>query len=150
MKTTRFVFLTLYSLCLAGFIPVSVAQQTKDDARPVVDDSKVAPEKATNNKLPALFIVGDSTLKSNAPMRGWGQELGAFFDSAKINVVNRAIGGRSSRTFQNEGRWNQVLAEIKPGDFVLVQFGHNDAGKYDDPAAKGRPALHGDGEETAE
>jgi len=83
-------------------------------------------------------------------MRGWGQELGAFFDSAKINVVNRAIGGRSSRTFQNEGRWNQVLAEIKPGDFVLVQFGHNDAGKYDDPAAKGRPALHGDGEETAE
>jgi rhamnogalacturonan acetylesterase len=42
-----------------------------------------------------------------------------------------------------------VLAELKSGDFVLVQFGHNDAGKYDDPAAKGRPSLHGDGEETA-
>src|SRR5438105_4880284 len=102
MKAKHFAFLTLYSLCLTGFIATSSAQQTKDDARPVVDDSKVAPEKAASNKLPTLFVVGDSTLKSNAPMRGWGQELGAFFDPAKINVVNRAIGGRSSRTFQNE------------------------------------------------
>lgn len=121
-----------------------------EDARPVVDDSQFAVEKAASNKLPTLFIVGDSTLKSNAPLRGWGQEIAAFFDSKKINVINRAIGGRSSRTFQTDGKWDSMLAEIKSGDFVLVQFGHNDVGQYDDPRSKGRPSLHGAGEETAE
>lgn len=120
------------------------------DARPIVDDSKDTPDKILNPKLPTLFIVGDSTLKSNAPMRGWGQELGQFFDQNKLNVVNRAIGGRSSRTFQYEGRWEKVLAELKKGDFVLIQFGHNDVGKYNDPAAKDRPALHSEGDETAD
>lgn len=132
------------SLAIAA---VSVLGQ---DQRPMVDDSKAAPEKAVEPKLPTLFIVGDSTVKSDAPLRGWGQELAQFFDLRKINVVNRAIGGRSSRTFQNEGRWDRVLAELKPGDFVLIQFGHNDVGRYDDPAAKERPSLHGEGEETAE
>lgn len=139
---------TIHYLALA--ITVAGRLFAAEDERPVVDASKVAEEKAGNTKLPTLFVVGDSTLKSNAPMRGWGQELGAFFDPAKINVVNQAIGGRSSRTFQNEGRWDKTVSEIKPGDFVLVQFGHNDAGKYDDPAAKGRPSLRSEGEETAE
>ena len=121
-----------------------------EDPRPVVDEATVPKESAGNPALPTVFVVGDSTLKSNAPMRGWGQEIGRFFDPKKINVINRAIGGRSSRTFQNEGRWDSVLAEVKPGDFILVQFGHNDVGRFDDPAAKGRPSLHGEGEETAE
>ena len=124
--------------------------QVKDDARPVVDDSKTTPAAVRDPKLPTLFIVGDSTLNSNAPLRGWGQELGQFFDQSKINVVNRAIGGRSSRTFQYEGRWDKILSELKKGDFVILQFGHNDVGKYDDPAAKDRPALHSEGDETAE
>ncbi len=127
-----------------------VSAQIKDDVRPVVDDSKTTPLRVRDPKLPTLFVVGDSTLNSNAPMRGWGQELAQFFDLSKINVVNRAIGGRSSRTFQNEGRWDRVLAELKMGDFVIIQFGHNDVGKYDDPAAKERPSLHGDGDETIE
>jgi len=142
-----FICLLLCFLTL-GFYAVEA--QTATDARPVADDSKETPDKVLNPQLPTLFIVGDSTVKSNAPMRGWGQELGAFFDANKINVVNRAIGGRSSRTFQNEGRWNKVLAELKKGDFIIVQFGHNDVGKYDDPTAKERPSLHGEGEETAE
>jgi rhamnogalacturonan acetylesterase len=124
--------------------------QVKDDARPIVDDSRQKQEVKINPKLPTLFIVGDSTLKSDAPLRGWGQELAQFFDPAKINVVNRAIGGRSSRTFQYEGRWDKVLADLKKGDFVIIQFGHNDVGKYDDPAAKDRPSLHGEDETTAE
>jgi rhamnogalacturonan acetylesterase len=128
----------------------TVVSQTKDDPRPVVDDSKTTPSTVRDPKLPTLWIVGDSTLNSNAPLRGWGQELAQFFDQRKINVVNRAIGGRSSRTFQNEGRWDKVLAELKNGDFVLVQFGHNDVGKYDDPAAKDRPSLHGEGDDTVE
>lgn len=142
--------LFILSLCFLSLNFFVVRAQTAPDARPIVDDSKETPDKILNPKLPTLFIVGDSTLKSNAPMRGWGQELGQFFDQNKLNVVNRAIGGRSSRTFQNEGRWEKVLAELKPGDFVVIQFGHNDVGKYDDPAAKERPSLHGEGEETVE
>jgi rhamnogalacturonan acetylesterase len=122
-----------------------------DDPRPVVDDSKAPVQTAINPKLPTLYVVGDSTARSEPlPLRGWGSEIGAFFDPATINVVNRAIGGRSSRTFMTEGRWDKVLAELKPGDFVLVQFGHNDNGDYKDPKAKGRPSIRSEGEETAE
>ncbi|MEP7075032.1 MAG: rhamnogalacturonan acetylesterase [Acidobacteriota bacterium] len=135
---------------LALVLGSMVSAQAKDDARPVVDDSKTKTEAAFNPKLRTLYIVGDSTLNSNAPLRGWGQELAQFFDLSKINVVNRAIGGRSSRSFQYEGRWDKVLADLKAGDFVILQFGHNDVGKYDDPAAKDRPSLHGEGDDTAE
>lgn len=128
----------------------SFSAQVKDDPRPVVDDSKTTPSQVRDPKLPTLWIVGDSTLNSNAPLRGWGQELAQFFDLSKINVVNRAIGGRSSRTFQYEGRWDKIMSEIKKGDFVILQFGHNDVGKYDDPAGKDRPSLHSEGDETVE
>ena len=140
----------LFVFFLIALVGMIVPSQVKDDARPVVDDSKTTLSQVRDSKLPTLWIVGDSTLNSNAPLRGWGQELAQFFDLTKINVVNRAIGGRSSRTFQNEGRWEKVLAEMRKGDFVLIQFGHNDVGKYDDPAAKERPSLHGEGEETVE
>src|SRR5207253_1679016 len=113
-------FLSLLAiLLLAAFIQA----QIKEDPRPVVDDSKTTPAQARDLKLPTLWIVGDSTLNSNAPLRGWGQDLAQFFDLNKINVVNRAIGGRSSRTFQYEGRWDKIMTEIKKGDFVILQFG---------------------------
>jgi lysophospholipase L1-like esterase len=121
-----------------------------DDPRPVVDDSKTAPQTAANPKLPTLYIAGDSTARSDTPLRGWGSEIGAFFDPEKINVVNRAIGGRSTRTFITDGRWDKILADLKPGDYVLIQFGHNDAGDYHDPKSKGRPSIHGEGDDTAE
>jgi len=136
---------------LIPFVAIlSLASLRADDARPVVDDSKATPQAAANPNLPTLYVVGDSTANSNAPLRGWGSEIGSFFDPSKINVVNRAIGGRSSRTFITEGRWDKVLAELKPGDIVLIQFGHNDVGDYKDPKAKGRPSLHGEGEDTAQ
>lgn len=138
----------LITILLGSFS--AVFAQVKDDVRPVVDDSKTTPAQVRDPKLPTLWIVGDSTLNSNAPLRGWGQELGQFFDQTKLNVVNRAIGGRSSRTFQVEGRWDKILAELKKGDLVIVQMGHNDVGKYDDPAAKDRPSLHSEGDETVE
>lgn len=110
-----------------------------------------------NPALPTLYLVGDSTMKSSGKdktsgreLRGWASEIGPYFDASKINVVNVAIGGRSSKTFVTEGRWDNVLGEMKKGDFVIVQFGHNDAGRYDDPNAKWRPSLKGEGEETAE
>lgn len=82
-------------------------------------------------------------------MCGWGNVINSRFDESKIKIVNRARGGRSSRTFFNEGLWDAVSKEIKPGDFVLMQFGHNDGGPLEgDP--KGRRSLPGTGDETRE
>ena len=117
-----------------------------EDERPIVDDRGAREGKASDS-LPTLWIAGDSTVKCNSPMRGWGQEIGRFFDPAKINVVNRAIGGRSSRTFFTEGRWQEIEDALKPGDFVIIQFGHNDVGPTDG-RSKFRGSVKGIGEET--
>jgi lysophospholipase L1-like esterase len=98
-----------------------------------------------NPALPTLFIVGDSTARNQADL-GWGDHFAHFFDTTRINVTNRAIAGRSSRTFIREGAWERVLAEMKPGDYVLLQMGHNDGGDLD--GAKPRGSLKGLGEET--
>lgn len=116
-----------------------------EDERPIERDG--SKEEAASSTLPTLWIAGDSTVKTNAPMRGWGQDLGRFFDPEKINVVNRAIGGRSSRTFFTEGRWKEIEQAIKPGDFVIIQFGHNDVGPLD-ARGKFRGSIKGIGEET--
>ena len=101
-------------------------------------------------ELPTLFIVGDSTVKNGTKgQQGWGDPIAALFDKTKIKVENHAIGGRSSRTFQTEGRWDKILAAAKPGDFVLMQMGHNDGGPLDD-AARARGSIRGTGEETKE
>jgi lysophospholipase L1-like esterase len=100
--------------------------------------------------LPALFIIGDSTVRNSAAgLEGWGDAIGALFDQTRIRVDNRARGGRSSRTFMTEGLWDQVLAELKPGDFVLMQFGHNDGGAVNDDS-RARGSLRGIGDETEE
>jgi lysophospholipase L1-like esterase len=99
---------------------------------------------------PTLFIIGDSTVKnSDKGLQGWGDVIGESFDLTKIRVENRARGGRSSRTFQTEGLWDQVLQEIKPGDFVLMQFGHNDGGPINDDS-RARGSLPGTTGETEE
>jgi lysophospholipase L1-like esterase len=98
--------------------------------------------------LPTVFVIGDSTA-SNGPDLGWGSHLGDYFDPQKVSVVNRAMAGRSSRSFQTEGRWERVLEEMKAGDFVLIQFGHNDGGPVND-RQRARGSLPGLGEETQE
>lgn len=101
--------------------------------------------------LPSLYVVGDSTAakQSRVPtIQGWGEPFREFFNPEKINVVNAALGGRSSRTFINEGHLDELLAKLKPGDTVLLQWGHNDA--YDINETTGRGTLHGLGEETQE
>ena len=79
---------------------------------------------------PSIFIAGDSTAAPNngTPIQGWGVPFAGYFDAEKIRIANRAVGGRSSRTFITEGLWDRLAAELKPGDFVLIQFGHNDGG----------------------
>lgn len=103
-----------------------------------------------NPKLPTIFVVGDSTANNHANGGlGWGDPFISYFDTSKVNVVNRARGGRSSRTFVTEGLWAKVLDEMKKGDFVLIQFGHNDAGAINDDS-RARGSLPGVGEETQE
>jgi lysophospholipase L1-like esterase len=131
----------------AGFL------RAAEDERPAVDASKVPVEKAANGSLPTFHIVGDSTVRSGGTgvgLWGWGERITPFFDTNKINVVNHAIGGRSARTFFTEDRWQKVADVLKPGDFVIVQFGHNDQGRIGDPAMKGRPDGKGIGDETVE
>ena len=90
-----------------------------------------------------IHVVGDSTVctyKDNAyPQTGWGQVIGYFFDGARVKVNNAAIGGRSSRTFIEEGRLDGVIAAAQKGDYLFVQFGHNDrdyskAARYVEPS----------------
>ena len=87
-----------------------------------------------NAALPTIFVAGDSTAArgSGEDQTGWAEPFVGYFDSAKVNIVNRARGGRSSRTFITEGLWDQLMKEVKPGDIVLVQFGHNDGGAIND------------------
>lgn len=101
---------------------------------------------------PTVYIIGDSTVKNgdgkgNGELWGWGSIFSNFFDTSRIRVRNHAIGGRSSRTFLTEGRWEAILKELKPGDYVLMQFGHNDSGPLDD-TARARGTIKGTGEET--
>ena len=109
----------------------------------------LAGQAAQTNK-PTLFIIGDSTVRNGTKgQMGWGEVIATNLDLTKIRVVNRAIGGRSSRTFLTEGRWAKVLEELKSGDFVLMQFGHNDSGPLDD-TSRARGSIRGTGEETRE
>jgi peptidoglycan/xylan/chitin deacetylase (PgdA/CDA1 family)/lysophospholipase L1-like esterase len=111
------------------------------------DLAKYAPQ--AKSRLPTMFIIGDSTVNNHtAGLMGWGDPIASFFDKTKITVDNRARGGRSSRTFYTEGLWDQVLATLQPGDFVLMQFGHNDGGPLTEGRA--RASLKGSGDETQE
>lgn len=77
-----------------------------------------------------IYIIGDSTVMSykasDYPQTGWGQLLPSFFNAANVTIANNAIGGRSSRSFTEEGRWTTVKDALKAGDYVFIQFGHND------------------------
>jgi lysophospholipase L1-like esterase len=114
------------------------------------DSEPFTPNNFTSLKpnLPTLIIAGDSTADKgpDARHRGWAAVLIDYFDTNKINVVNRARGGRSCRSFVREGLWDELVAAVKPGDFVMIQFGHNDGGDVNNP--NGRPDLPGTGDDT--
>ena len=97
---------------------------------------------------PTLYLIGDSTVRNGTVgQRGWGEAIGGRFDATKIDVQNRAIGGRSSRTFLTEGRWDDVLKTLKPDDFVMMQFGHNDSAVLSGDNRE-RGTIKGVGDET--
>ena len=100
---------------------------------------------------PTLYIIGDSTVRnSNRPQCGWGEKAGYFFDTAQLAISNQAMAGRSTRTFIKEKRWEKVMSTIKKGDYLIMQFGHNEGSKPDTNRAGYRGVLRGIGEETVE
>lgn len=103
---------------------------------------------------PVLYIIGDSTVKNGDGSGkngqwGWGTVIDPYFDTTKISIRNHAIGGRSSRTFITDGRWDNILSTLKKGDYVMMQFGHNDSGPLDD-TARARGTIKGIGNDSIE
>jgi len=105
-------------------------------------------------RKPTFFIIGDSTVKNgkgkgDGNMWGWGDFMAPLFDTTKISIENDALGGTSSRTFLTKGLWDKVLAKIQKGDYVIMQFGHNDSSPLDD-TARARGTIKGVGDSSKE
>jgi lysophospholipase L1-like esterase len=128
-------------------------QNSPQNSAPAPDLASNAPavEVAVNSNHPTLFVAGDSTAArgAGAQQQGWAVPFAAYFDLSKVNVVNASRGGRSSRTFITEGLWDRMLERVKPGDIVLIQFGHNDGGAVNDNS-RARGSIPGLGDETQE
>ena len=99
----------------------------------------------TDNSPVTIYMVGDSTMANRnlaksprSKERGWGMMLGSFFPTDKVVVANHATSGRSTKSFIDEKRWTRVVKQIKPGDYVFIQFGHNDE-KKDNPKLHTEP-----------
>lgn len=101
---------------------------------------------------PVLYMIGDSTVqngsgKGSDSLWGWGSFMNIYFNTDKIEIQNHAKGGRSSRTFLTDGRWDSIMKTIKKGDYVLIQFGHNDGSELAD-TLRARGTIKGIGEES--
>lgn len=137
----------------------ATANTTRNGAvDPARQDPNIGPMKPlpvpANPKLTTLFLIGDSTVRNGKGdgangQWGWGDLIVGYFDTSRINVVNRALGGLSSRTYLTLGYWDALLAMLKPGDVVIMQFGHNDSGPLNDNY-RARGSIKGTGEESVE
>lgn len=111
-------------------------------------------EQKSQETVKRVFLIGDSTVKNGSGKGdrgqwGWGQVLQRHFDHERIVIENRALGGRSSRTYLTEGLWERTLNRVRPGDYVLMQFGHNDGGKKFE-GNRPRASIKGNGDESQE
>lgn len=109
------------------------------------------PGYSRRGRRPVVFTIGDSTVRnSDGSGRngqwGWGNFLGDFLNPDSFSVENHALGGRSSRTFIEEGLWQRVLDVVEEGDYVLMQFGHNDGGEPH--RGRARATLKGNGDQA--
>ncbi|MFT3829094.1 MAG: rhamnogalacturonan acetylesterase [Opitutaceae bacterium] len=155
--STPYLSSLLAALSCLGALALAAQTSTVTPA-PDLAVNPAATARPLDPTLPTVFVAGDSTAAKGkgAEQEGWGVPFAEFFDSTKINVVNRARGGRSSRTFITEGLWEELLAQVKAGDFVLIQFGHNDGGAInEEPPGSTRPlrargSLPGLGDEVLE
>jgi lysophospholipase L1-like esterase len=80
-----------------------------------------------------IFLAGDSTMASKLPEKrpetGWGEMIGRYFKEGSVRIDNRAQNGRSTKTFISERRWQAIVDDLEKGDYVFIQFGHNDSSK---------------------
>src|SRR5437868_12426343 len=80
-----------------------------------------------------VYLAGDSTCANKTadkrPETGWGEMLQQYFDPSKVKVDNRALNGRSTKSFIDEGHWQAIVSSLKVGDYVFIEFGHNDEKK---------------------
>jgi lysophospholipase L1-like esterase len=137
-------------LSAGGFLH---SQTPAPDLKQRPDSPVLAQPVPRDPRLPTIWVAGDSTaaVGTGDTQQGWAVPFADYFDPAEINVVNRARGGRSSRTFITEGLWDNLMAGVKSGDIVLIQFGHNDAGALNDeppPPLRARGTIPGLGSET--
>jgi rhamnogalacturonan acetylesterase len=103
---------------------------------------------------PTLYLIGDSTVKNgqgrgDGGLWGWGNYLPLAFDTTRLRVENDARGGTSTRTFRSQGLWEKVRAKIRPGDYVLMQFGHNDSSPLTD-STRARGTIKSNGDDSQE
>lgn len=120
----------------------ALAAATTVSANPVV--------KANNNPRqanPTVYLAGDSTMaRTNSPHNGWGEYLSKYLAGA--SVMNKAISGRSARSFTNEGRFTEIEKLVKANDIVVISFGHNDGSSPNSASDNGRSACPGTGNEV--
>jgi lysophospholipase L1-like esterase len=161
--------LAMFCIALVSTHSPMTALATEPATRPagsVLDPAVALPDTLDNTQFPApkpgvptLFLCGDSTMDSRPNEKeplvngfrarvGWGGSVIPYFDLDKINVENHAKGGISTRTFMNGGYWRLILSRLKPGDFVIIEFGHNDSSPIDGPA--GRGTIKSNGEATTQ
>src|ERR1700748_1841531 len=108
-----FVLMCAFVGLAAQQVPVPSAQTSSGPADPKTDEQRLGLTGPANPKLPSLFLVGDSTVRNGHGagadgLWGWGAPIADLFDTAKINVVNRAIGGLSSHTYISAGHWDST------------------------------------------
>jgi rhamnogalacturonan acetylesterase len=106
----------------------------------------------TSQHKPVLYVIGDSTVQNNDgngknEYWGWGTLLKPYLDTTRIILSNHAKSGTSTRTFITDGRWTKILDILQPGDFVLIQFGHNDQAAIND-SSRAKGTLKGTGDEV--
>lgn len=110
---------------MTGDIVITASGQGK-----VLSINAVRQETKTKGEKTTVYTIGDSLVQTYsaryAPQTGWGQMMELYFND-NVQFVNRALGGRSTGNYLRQGRLNQVLCEVLPGDYVLIEFGHNDA-----------------------
>lgn len=134
--------------------PVDDLNGVVDNTPDSIDQARMARPVAGSSRVgdnPVLFLVGNSTMRTGTwgdgrdGMWGWGYFMPDHFDRSRITVENHALGGMSSRTFYNK-LWADVAAGIRPGDWVMIELGHNDNGPYD--SGRARASIPGIGEDT--
>ncbi|HEX7652622.1 MAG TPA: SGNH/GDSL hydrolase family protein [Verrucomicrobiae bacterium] len=148
-KITRLFAPSLVALALV--VPLASSAQLVD-GQPT-NETQVAARRENvpaNTNLPSVFFIGDSTVRNGHGLGdggqwGWGDQIATYFDTTRINVVNRALGGTTARTYYRDF-WPRTLSLIKSGDVVLMQFGTN-GGPIND-ASRARGELHGIGDES--